>query len=374
MMETYQLKSKLVESDREFLIRTCNDTSERAILSEVWINGRLAETETYPHLEDCDPDDIVSLLKRTHQQKKDEIEGLMEAFRQALQDGRTDNLCELGIAFYYRKYYLEARELFQKATAGDAGNHRAFNYLGLTELALGETSDAAKMLHEAARQQPAYADYRNNLGLALHAHGACEQAVGEFEQALGLNLYYADAYFNLGMVLLTQALDQTDTSTLPGIIGKATDAFKKAVLIYPDYDTTLFEEATRSISGSDLRKTYELFARIRQRKQEEHRLEFADFHKKHSLDPLLATEGGLQRHIRYLERQVQKNPTYVDLWADLSRSYLEYARVLWEKGVTSLTKTSELNPSITRVALCREEAEEEMVSMTATLQRMAKKG
>ncbi|MBU8932729.1 MAG: hypothetical protein KOO62_01860 [candidate division Zixibacteria bacterium] len=373
-METYQLKSKLVESDREFLIKTRNDISAAAISSEVWINGVLVETDTHPQLEDYDADDVVSLLKSVHEKKKNEIEYLMEAFRHALEDGSSDSLTQLGIAFYYKQYFLEARELFQNATVRNAQSHLAFNYLGLTELALGQPEEAAKMLYEAAKQQPGFADYRNNLGLALHAHGASDQAVGEFEQALGLNLYYADAYFNLGMVLLAQAPQQSDASSRAATVSKAMECFKKAVLIYPDYDSSLFEEATRAIANSDLDKAFELFSRIRRQKQEKHRREFAGFHMKQTLDPQMISEERLRDQIRYLEGKIEGNPMYVDLYSDLSRCYLEYSRVLWEKGVMSYRKTTELNPSLGIAATCYEEAKKELSAMNAALDRIVKKG
>jgi len=48
-METYRLKSRLVDHDREFVIQTANDANLGAISSEIYIDGRLAEAASQPH-------------------------------------------------------------------------------------------------------------------------------------------------------------------------------------------------------------------------------------------------------------------------------------------------------------------------------------
>lgn len=211
------------------------------------------------------------------------------------------------------------------------------------------------------------------LGVAIHAQGDIDRATSELEKAIGLNLYYADAYFNLGLVLLDKA-QQTDTDSLSEKVSKVVDCFKKALLIHPDYDSVMFEQAILAVSNSNFSKAFELFSRIRQSKREKLRREFTDFHMKFALDPKLISADTLQERIKFLEQQVKKNPTYVDFHADLSRCYLELSCKLWEKGVIQYGKTAELNLSLGKTEFCHEEAEKELMSIRASLDRMTEKG
>jgi len=344
------------------------------ISSEVWLNGKLKETVTFPHSPGIKYEEAVSLLKQAHSEKKKEIELLMGVFRRTLTEGNSNSLTHLGTAFFYKQFFLEARELFSKAIELNPKCHQAFNYLGQTELALGQKDEAVRMLHRAAQQKPEYADYRNHLGFAFHAQGAFDRAIAEFEQAINLNLYYADAYFNLGLVLLDKALQQNKAPSFAEIVTKSTGCFKKALLIYPDYDSILFEEATIAVNNSDLSKAIELFSRINKKKQDRHRREFLDFHMKYALDPEMISADTLQERIRYLEQQIKKNPTYVDLRSDLSQCYLKLAYLLWEKGIKQYSETVGLNPSLGKLAFCQNEAEKELVSLRNALDRMAEKG
>jgi hypothetical protein len=77
-METYRLSSKLKEKDREYLIQTANDSNVGTVATVIYVDGVLTETVNCPHPADVQPQEVLSLVKMTHNEKKQEIETLLQ--------------------------------------------------------------------------------------------------------------------------------------------------------------------------------------------------------------------------------------------------------------------------------------------------------
>ncbi len=66
----------------------------------------------------------------------------------------------------------------------------------------GQTQAAIAALQQLLQAQPGYADLHNLLGIAYDQGGMVDDAVEEFERALGINPEYTEARLNLGVALL----------------------------------------------------------------------------------------------------------------------------------------------------------------------------
>ncbi len=372
-METYHLKSKLVENDKEFVIQTNNDANLGAILSTVYVDGQVTEKVKCPHPQGINPEELLSLVKLTHQDQKREIETLLDAYRKASAGTNGDMMYHLGVAFFYKRLYEEARQLFQAAVALNRDHHQAFNYLGMTQSALNMVVEAIESCSIAVEKRPAYADYRNNLGEALLANSSCRRAIRELEEAIRINLYYADAYFNLGLAYVLDALNTEGTAPRADLPAKAADCFKKASVIYPDYEAGLMDQATTALHQSDLKRAFSGFLKVREAKKERHRREFATFYMKFVTYPDWASEEVIGDRIRFLQAEIEKNPTYVDLYTELARCYLEYAKLSWQEGLRQYKKTLQINPSLSRAQLCHDKVEREYENMRSLLTDIAEK-
>ncbi len=372
-METYRLKSKLVENNKEFVIQTSNDANLGAILSTVYVDGQVTEKVKCPHPQEINPEELLSLVKVTHQEQKREIETLLDAYRKTLAGGNAEMMYHLGTAFFYKRFYSEARQLFQAAVTLNRDHHQAFNHLGMTQLTLNMVAEAIESCGAAVEKRPAYADYRNNLGEALLADSSCRRAVRELEEAVRINLYYADAYFNLGLTYILDALNVEGSVSRTDLPAKAADYFKKASLIYPEYEVALLEEAMSALHRSDLKRAFSVFLKVREAKKEKHRREFAAFYMKFVMYPDWVSEEVISDRIRFLQAEIEKNPTYVDLHTELARCFLEYAKLSWQKGLQQYQKTLEINPSLTRAQHCLDKVKQEFVNIGSVLSDVAEK-
>ena len=369
-METYRLNSRLVENNKEYLIQTTNDAGLGSVSSEVFVNGRLADSVSLPHPERIKPEEVLSLVKATHGEKKDEVESFLKAYREVMVSGSSEMMYHLGVAFFYKCFYGEARDLFAAAVGLNAGYHEAFNILGQAELALGEAGKAVLAAEEAVRLKQQYADYRNNLGEALMATRNLKRAQEEFDRAIEENLYYSDAYFNYGLVVSLEALDDKNTTVKPNLISRAVDYFTKASLTCGDYRTGAFERGLEALKAQDVKQAFKLLREVRQEKKLQHGRRYAPYHMKYALYPQWITEKAVEERIGFLQNEISKNPTYVDLYIELSRCYLEHARILWKKGIDNYKKTLEINPHLDNLNAYLNEAEDAYESLNGVIRHV----
>jgi tetratricopeptide (TPR) repeat protein len=373
-METYRISSKLREKNKEYLIQTANDSHLASVATSVFVDGVLAEAVCCPHPNEISPQEVLSLVKRTHEEKKQEIETLLKSYRKVIEQGDPEAMYHLGTAFYFKGFLQEARELLEATTKTAPDRHQAFNMLALVEIGLGNVARAIELGSEAVKLRPRYADYRNNLGEAYLANGACKRAVIEFEEAIGINLYYGDAYFNLGLAYLLNANAYPNTGRSEDQVAKIIDFFRKASLIQPAVTGQVFDDAMEALQHGDLGRALHLFKQIRDARKEQHRREFSGFYMKSMLFPVGASERIVADRIEFLTAEIRKNPGYVDLQAELAQCYLEQARTLWQKGVEQYRRTYEINPSLTKVHEALRQAESTYTQISSAYTKITEKG
>ncbi len=373
-METYRVSSKVRDNNREYLIQTSNDSHLGAVATSVFVNGEPKETVNCPHPSEISPQEILSLVKVAHGEKKKEIETLLQAYRKALDSGSQEMLYHLGTAFYYKGFLDEALELFSTAVRLNSDFHEALNHLGLSELWAGRVDSAIKSLERAVALRPGFADYRNNLGEALLANNATKRAILEFEQAIGINMYYADAYLNIGLARISQELSFPDQARIQETMARIADSFRKASLIYTGYATPQFEEGLTALTQADLSRALAIFRRIREGKKENHRREFSSFFMKFAAFPEMVSEKVVADRIEFLKGEISKNPNYVDLHTDLGHCYLEQARTSWQRAIEQFNSSAEINPSLGKVRVTLDVAEETYKNISQALSRISEKG
>jgi tetratricopeptide (TPR) repeat protein len=373
-METYRLSSKLRDKDREYLIQTANDSSVGSVATTTYVDGILTEAVNCPHPSDIRPQDVLSLVKLTHEEKKKEIEQLLQTYRRVIDGGDPELMYQLGTAFYYKGFLMESKELCRSALQMNSEHHQSYNQLGVTELGLGSTAAAIAAGLEAVNRRPRFADYHNNLGESYLADSDFRAAIVQFEEAIGINLYYADAYFNLGLThLAALASRPTDPGTNERMAAKIVDCFHKGSLIHPAYVTPQFSLGMDAVRGHVFDRALMLFRAVRDAKKESHRQEFAGFYMKFILFPEWVSEKVVQERIAFLQQEIAKNPMYVDLQVDLAHCFLEQARMSWQKGIEYYHQSMEMNPALARIQSSLDHIERAYQKMCAALGKVTEK-
>jgi len=374
-METYRLSSRVREGRHEYIVQTYNDASLGSVATTVYVDGIEAETVNCPHPAEVTHDQMLSLVKLTHGEKKQELESLLKAYAQALEKDDSDLMYQLGTAFYYRRFMREARELFGRVVKLNPDHHQAWNFLGMTHLAIGEVDSSIEAATRAVEYRPGFADYRNNLGEAFLAAGDSVRAIGECEQAISINMYYGDAYFNLALAHLLEATRSTAAERTTHLVGKAVECLNKAGTIYPDYKKqTDYELGSKALQAGDFSRALSVFSQVREFKKERHRQEFAAYYMRFVLYPDWVTEKAVSDRIVYLEQELKRNPNYVDLQRELGECYMEKARITWHKAVKQFNRVAETHPGATGIDDMIDETTRLHQSMNGLISKLARKG
>jgi len=177
---------------------------------------------------------------------------------------------------------------------------------GKESLAQNDYLGAISALREAAEREPAYADVRHLLGLALGLAGQPEAALEEFDRALSLNPSYVEAHLN-------RAITLNDL----GRYEEAREAFRLAW----DSDHTVGRPFSRSVSARLANMHMELgdlYADLgaydeavdQYRSATGLRSDFLDIRTK--LARALLERGDLSRAEAELSEVLADNPDYVD--------------------------------------------------------------
>lgn len=371
-MENYRLKSKVSVADKEFLVQTINDPEKHTVVNSLFIDGRMLEMISFPHSDEMSEEDVLSRVKLTHGEKKQELEHLLSMYQQASQSGDSDMMFSLARAFYGKNMFDYARNLFESVLSLKADHFEAYNYLGLTCLALGVPEEASRKLSRAVELRPQFADYHNNYSVALLESGFCRRAMEQCEAALKLNIYYADAYFNLGIAFVANSVTREDYEMYSSHLQKSLEMFERAAMIDPEFRSQRYEEACELLKRNDPGRSLNLFKAIRDEKRESASKRISgDF----VLFQLTAGQSGHQTiddRIEYLKNELKKNPNYVDYHHEMALCYLQKSRIDWQMAIDQFQKACQLNPKLTKSQIGFDKADQFLNSLTLSISEIAR--
>ncbi len=183
--------------------------------------------------------------------------------------------------------YEDAILEYKRATRLDNKNPWIFNYLGLAQIAVGQTKEAIKSMHAALKLNPDLTDVHNNLGVVYSEMGDREKAFEEFAAVvrdptyptpekplynLG-NLYFRENSFELALMHYQRAVEKNPNFALGyrGLgkvhlaLGEPELAQKKfltALKYAPSDQGSLYELARIYESENDLENALEYFRRV----------------------------------------------------------------------------------------------------------------
>jgi tetratricopeptide (TPR) repeat protein len=374
-METYRLSSKLRENEREYLIQTTNDESQGAVATTIFVDGVRTDTYTCPYSDELSQGDLLVLVKQTHGDRKMELEDLLQACQKIGEQGDADAIFRLSTALYYRKLYREATDFLVGMTNLNTEHHQAYHLLAKTSLALGRTTEAVRAATDAVRLRPGYADYRNSLAEALLTAGAVAEAIAELEAAISINLYYGEAYFNLGLAR-TYEVSRTDDPQLRSEGGRRpAECFRKAQLIHPELgDQSDYRNGLDALANQDFAGALNLFKRVWESYREYRRREFVAANRRIMMPDDSLTGEALNEQIRSLRAQLANHPNYHDLQTELARCYFELAGKMWDHGIDECQRILEAHAGMTQVEEAMQQARNVRPVLIGTVAAITGKG
>jgi len=374
-METFRLNSKLREKDREYLIQTSNDASLGSVSTTVYVDGMRTDTHSCPHPEGVTPEQLLEMVKKAHDERKKELEGLLQAYQHAGAESDPDQMFLLSSALFHKRLYYEALDLLKGVIGLRSDHHQAYDLLGQTYLASGQAGPAVEAGLRAVEQCSNYADYRHHLGEAYLSVGSADQAIAEFEAAIGVNMYYSEAYFNLGLAHILAASNATERPhVLQGIV-RVQEYLTKASLVYPEYlSHRNYQEGLKALENHDFGRALSLLRSVAEARKELRRQEFVTMNRRLLAHPDTWSVESLEDQIKSLRAQLEKHPNYLDMQIELVHCYLEQAGMVWDQGLEICQRIMETHPNQERISGILEGALDIRASMLETIKGVGKEG
>ncbi len=371
-MESNNLTSRVVDDKKEFMVQTVHDTRQKVVRSSLFVDGDLLESSVMPYSDDAPEGELLNLLKLTHNRKKEELEFLLKSIHEAKEKGDPEVLYHLGSALFHKGLNAEACNLLRLSCELRNNYHQAFFVLSQAETACGNTEEAAKAAERAVELSPRFADYHNNLGEVCLTAGSIKRAVIEFEEALKLNVYYAEAYLNLALTYIHNGISHEDFDMYSELKSKALDYLSKATVIQPDFKSREYSQSLEALSDNNLQEAYDLIVKVRDNFKKSRMTKKAKYFDRFLMYTDWVSRSQITERISYLENELTRNPNYVDLFYELALSYLHQARFDWQKGIEYLKKGLELNPGFRAAGRALKLSEDEYSRICDTTTDIAK--
>lgn len=372
-MEAYKFSSRLTEKTGEYLIETTNDLVQARVETSVFVDGILTDYAYKGYHADMDEEALLRLVKQSHRLKKEEVERLLNLYSRIVESGEPGPMLQLGIAFHYRGFLNEAEGLLSGVTLLEKDHHKALNYLGRTYLMQGQVKKSIEACSAAVEMRPTFSDYQFHLGEALLADSQCEKAIQAYGQATAGNLYYADAHFSSGLAYILDLLVNPGLGKATENGRKAVEFFKKSALINEEFRSALFNDGLALIKQEQFRKAFDSLHQLSLDKRRKARHRSAAVNMKPTMFPELLTIEILSERITYLEGQLEKNPSYLDLHKELALSQLHLARLWWQNGAERYRKIYEINSGSAYIRLAMDKAESAYEELAVALKIISEK-
>ena len=346
--QIFRLNSRLATPEREYLVQTVNDQNWKRVISSVFVEGELLEAQEEFLENGIESAEVLRRVRETHEERMKELEYLIEVYKETVEGDEVEMMVYLGQALLYKKMHHEAMKLFSKAANLDPDFHQAWAHLGIAQFQLGMWQNASASFSKGVELCPNFADYRNNLGEAYLALDSCKRAVIELEEAVKHNVYYGDAYLNLALAYILNALRREDFRLFSSQTEKTEEMLKKAEMIMPDMVDQTYLEGRKHLEEGDLEKAFQKFLATREKRKEKRWREFSDSYMKFMLGANRLNENLLTKRIKSLKNAISANPHYADLHHELAIAYTLLGSFIHRKAVEQYQKALAINPDFER--------------------------
>ncbi len=370
--QAFRLNTRLATGDREYLIQTINDTHSGRVVSSLFSDGELLDTFEEKFEGSIREEELKRLVSSTHEDRTKELGQLITLYQKSSENNDPRSLDYLAQALFYKRMYLEALKLLERAVGIEPEYHEGWAHQGMVQFELNKFSEACQSFSKAVEMRPKYADYHNSLGEAFLALDSCKRAVIEFDEALRINVYYGEAYLNLALAYMLNAIRREDFNLFASQEEMTRTALEKAEVIMPDIMDEDFQKGRKLFEKGDLEKAFATFLTCREKRKKLKYSEASNFYLKFMLGSHTLNEKIITRRIKYLQSAISNNPHYADLHYELAVAYTLLGRFIHGKSIDEYKKALSLNPEFEKAQKNLKLAENELKGTDVVIKAIMK--
>lgn len=365
------LTTKLTIKDKEYLVQTSWLESEKMIITSLFAGGKFVSKQVPEYSNELSADQRSDLLKQVHQRQCQETASLLQL--SVRPDGRQ-NQAEihflLGEAFYHRRLLEEAEAELKESLDSIPENPQAIELLGRVCLTRGDFAQAAEHFQRGVDLYPHYADFCLLYSLALAALERYSPAIDQIERAIQINPYYAQAHFELGMVLIQNMLRRKEYELTLGLPEKAIQSFNQAAQLNPAFLSPVFTLGLDLLRQGNYSQAYQHLSACTAIRKDRSPNYLHEYYLKFLSSNGSLDEKSLSQQIKSLQQLVDKNPAYADLHFQLGTVYMLLCRYITEKAVSQYKKALQFNPNYKKAEKNMKLCENDIKGMDLLLRAM----
>jgi len=342
-MEKLMLTSKLEGMGKEFFLQTSGDPQNGKGTCVLFENGNPIDMIEFRLPENSKQ--AAGVIDEFHKNRFEKFVELDELYVELIEETDASILEKLALSLIDQKLFEEAARIFKRGSENAPQNSRLLNYLGLTYMELEDYQKAENYFIEAINISPDFPDYQNNLGKALLKQGKCSRASKSFEKATELNVYYAEAYYNLALAVVLNGIKKEDYSLAQNLEDNVANLLSKAVGFDPAFKNEYLQQALDALKNKDLDITFiELSKGYDAATSGKFPKKTYHFHLEYLFRNDLLREETVIKHIKKLKKLLETHPNYPDLHNELGMAYTVLTQFHSDRAIEAYQKALKLNP------------------------------
>lgn len=344
MEKVFGLDSALKLGSDVYHVETYAEPKHCKIISQVYKSGKILEVTEKNYDPNIKEKSMISVIQTTHNQQIDDLSHLLQLTEKVQKQLRAEVFNRIGMLLFSKGFYEEARKSFEAAVEADENLTDAHRNLGNVYKRLGNPDRAIAQFTRALYLAPNNADYYLDLALAYLEKDMYDEAFKELKKAININEDYADAYFNLGFLILKEKVVK-NKKPKERDISAAKLYFKNASIMDERYQDKSYSDAFRLLWDDNYVEAFERFAEFKENLKKVDVHEFiADFELFSKVGGTKDTKITIEEYIDLMSSKIDKFPHYADLRNALGKAYLLKVRALFNAARQQFKKALEINP------------------------------
>jgi tetratricopeptide (TPR) repeat protein len=372
-MQVISYSDKFDALGRQYLLQTSLDQSNRNIICSLFSSGRLLSSRTLPSPENMTGQDLAESVQEIHRQYLADFNSLFRLTDRIKHSDKPELIEKLGRTLYSRSLYNEGLELLRSVIERHSDYPGLRILLGRIWLALGRFDDAEKELLHAVQLAPEYPDLRNLLGIAFLKSKKPAAAIGEFKKAVKINVYFHNAYFNLGLGYIQNGIVKEDFNLAKNLLQNCDEVFARATMFNPAYLTRDYEQGRLYLARGKLEEAYEILSKVADLDgSPDSRDRLLEIYLRYVHGEGGMTEEGISKYIGELMDFLKANPGYADLQNELGLAYTVMAKFMNDKAIERFREALKINSGFSRAGKNLKLAENDLKGFEILLEAIFK--
>ncbi|NIT74675.1 tetratricopeptide repeat protein [candidate division KSB1 bacterium] len=339
------LNNDVLVGGRKFHVQTNYSEANKRVVSNVFNEGQVIESNEVPINGDLSTDNIRNRMNEVHQELITELEVLYYIYEKVKTVRHAPSSNKLGLLFLKRNLLDESIDQFKLALEIDPNYHEVYANLGKALMIADSYEKAIDVLKEGAEKVPNFADIQNYLGIAYLHQKNFNEATKHLQKAINLNPNYIGAHYHLGISFLALMTSQNGQ---PGeeIHQKAMEHLKLAAERMVDRQLPSFKRIMELVSQESYQEAVEEFLKTKPREALAH---FTNVENEFYLKFMYGGKGKddtfIGEYVQKLRDIIEEHPNYADVRNSLGVANLIQCRNLFLKSLEEFRTALKINPN-----------------------------